>query len=131
LHLRPRTNGTSRHSLLLGLLLCACLIAQTLGLVHRVQHGTAASQRLLAATATATAASPQPHGDGHLHLFAGHARASDCQLFDHLGVAELLAGVPMLAVAALRAPRALMGAQAGVVARRTLAFQARAPPILR
>jgi hypothetical protein len=46
-------------------------------------------------------------------------------------VAELLAGVPMVAVAALRAPRALMGARAGVVARRTLAFQARAPPILR
>jgi hypothetical protein len=135
---RLRTNGTSRHSLLLGLLLCACLIAQTLGLVHRVQHGTAASQRLLAATATATAtatttatATATARGDGHLHLFAGHARASDCQLFDHLGVAELLAGVPMLAVAALRAPRAVMGARAGVVARRTLAFQARGPPVLR
>lgn len=133
LRLRPaRTTWTSRalrQPWLLDVLLCACLLAQTLGMVHRVQHGAPSSP--LVARAQAAAAADHAEAAHSLHLFAGHGQVSDCQLYDHLGVAELLAGVPALAVVALRAPQAVALAWCGVVVRRTWGFQARAPPVLR
>lgn len=122
--LRPRSVHAPRRSWLLGLLVCACLLAQTLGLVHRVQHGGRSAPEALAVASA-------PQADAHPHLFAGHARATDCQLYDHLGLAELLATAPLPALATVHAALAVARLPAGIAARLALAFQARAPPVLR
>lgn len=117
-----RASRAPLQGFLLGLLLCACLVAQTLGLVHRVAHGLPGERLALQAALPSTAATP---------LFTVHAHAADCLLYDHQGIADLLLGLPLLAPPALFAPLVSAVLQAGVAARVALAFQARAPPSLR
>lgn len=124
-HRRPRT---PLQGLLLGLLLCAWLTAQTLGLVHRGVHA-GALQALPQAQVASSAGSAAPHD--HRTLFAGHAHAADCQLFDHALAADLLAGLVTLAVPAVWAAHAQALRRDGVQARVDVPFQARAPPFLR
>lgn len=61
---------------LAGLLVCALLLAQMLGLLHRVQH---AGGLPLAARAET---------GWHASLFDTHHDASDCRLFDQLSHAD-------------------------------------------
>ena len=65
---------------LAGLLVCALLLTQALGLLHRVLH---------AGGPAAVHAVPALHGKGALEaLFAGHHGAGDCQIFDQLSHAD-------------------------------------------
>ncbi|CAN7630848.1 hypothetical protein LJR039_004747 [Pseudorhodoferax sp. LjRoot39] len=91
----------------LGLLLGVWLSAQTLALAHREVHGSASD-----------------------HFHAGHA-AADCQLYDHAGAADLLAGVPLLALPAMAEPAPLPTACPTPRAPASPPFQARGPPTLR
>jgi hypothetical protein len=91
----------------LGLLLGVWLSAQTLALAHREVHGSASD---------------------HFHL--GHA-AADCQLYDHAGAADLLAGPPLLALPAVVALAPLARPCPALRAPAPPPFQARGPPALR
>lgn len=91
----------------LGLLLCAWLAAQTLALAHREVHGNAAD-----------------------HFHVGHA-AADCQLYDHCGAADALAGVPLLALPTLAAPVPPAPGRQALRAPAPPPFLARGPPGLR
>ncbi len=125
---RTHTSRPPLQAFLLGLLLCACLVAQTLGLVHRVAHGLP-GERLARQVATALPATA--HDAGPSLLFAGHAHAADCLLYDQLGVADLLASVPVASLPAVLAPLVAAVLHAGVPARAARVFEARAPPFLR
>lgn len=125
---RTRTSRPPLQAFLLVLLLCACLVAQTLGLVHRVTHGLP-SERL--ALHVATSSATPAHAAGASQLFAGHTHATDCLLYDQLGVAYLLASVPAPSLPAALAPLVAAVLHAGVQARAARAFEARAPPFLR
>ena len=91
----------------LGLLLGVWLSAQTLALAHREVHGAASD---------------------HFHI--GHATA-DCQLYDHAGAADLLAGLPQLALPAVAALAPLASPCPALRAPAPPPFQARGPPALR
>lgn len=91
----------------LGLLLCVWLGAQTLALAHREVHGSAAD-----------------------HFHAGHA-AAECQLYDHAGAADVLAGVVLLALPALATPVPLAAGRQVLRAPAPPPFLARGPPGLR
>jgi len=65
---------------LVGLLVCALLPTQALGLLHRVKHANGPT-------------SSQAEPSGHIHgvsetLFAQHRDAGDCQIFDQLSHAD-------------------------------------------
>jgi hypothetical protein len=60
-----------------GLLVCALLLAQALGLLHRVQH-----------TDGAPTVHAQPAHGTLETLFAQHYDAGDCQIFDQLSHAD-------------------------------------------
>ena len=77
--LRRHTSSSLRRPLA-GLLVCAMLLAQALGLAHRIQHG-GGTQRLAAA---AGADVPQLRSS----WFATHHDAADCRLFDQLSHAD-------------------------------------------
>ena len=91
----------------LGLLLGVWLAAQTLALAHREVHGSASD-----------------------HFHVGHATV-DCQLYDHAGAADLLAGLPLLALPALAAMAPLASPCPALRAPAPPPFQARGPPALR
>lgn len=105
--LRPLHRHAGRPLWWLGLLLGVWLAAQTLALAHREVHSGA--------------------GD---RFHAGHA-AADCQLYDHAGAADLLAPMPLLALAVFGAPmpRVLLGRARHAPA--APPFLARGPPALR
>ncbi|MFT3721308.1 hypothetical protein [Pseudorhodoferax sp.] len=104
---------THRPGWLLGLLLCAWLAAQTLGLAHRELHAPAPGAAAQVAGA---------HGD------AFHAAGSDCRLYDQAGLADLLAcaALPDLPAAAIPVPAALP--RPALRARPAPPFHARGPP---
>lgn len=91
----------------LGLLLGVWLAAQTLALAHREVHGSPSD-----------------------HFHAGHA-AAECQLYDHAGAADVLAGVPLLVLPTVVALAPLVSPSPGLRAPAPPPFQARGPPALR
>lgn len=91
----------------LGLLLGVWLSAQTLALAHREVHS----------------------GSGD-RFHAGHA-AADCQLYDHGGAADLLVGLPQLALASFGAPAPRPTPAPALRASAPPPFLARGPPALR
>lgn len=111
----------------------ALLVAQTLGLAHRVVHPGGA---------VAGVEHTHAHTHGHEHesghhpsllaaLFAGHDEAPDCRLYDQLSHADLLPALPV-AVPALHPPALQLACHAaGFVARRSALFDARGPPPIR
>ena len=116
---------------LLCLLLSAVVLAQALGLMHRVVHLPNAPAQLHQQSG---------HGHGHDHaqaheavwvadLFAGHADDSSCRLFDPLNHegAPVVPAVSLPAVAALFFLDVLQG---DFVARWAALFDARGPPLL-
>lgn len=117
---------------LLGALLAAMVLAQALGLVHRIVH--------LPAAAGAGVPALHAHG-GHAHqadahegllsgLFGGHSDDSTCRLFDAMGHDGAPAMVAFAApvLAALFFLDLLHG---DFVARWAALFDARGPPPLR
>ncbi len=109
-------------------LLSAVILAQTLGWMHRSVHGV---PHLAAPGATATAAPSANSGHAHAHgverLFAGHGKASDCQLLDASTQAD---GPPPAAATLAPVPVAALLAviPIGLIARQALAACARGPP---
>jgi len=71
---------------LAGLLLCALLLTQALGVLHRTQH---ADGPPVALADHAQPAEHAAHGHGVFEaLFAQHHDAGDCQIFDQLSHAD-------------------------------------------
>ncbi|WP_034399802.1 hypothetical protein [Delftia acidovorans] len=112
---------------LAALLICACLVAQTLGMLHRLQH----------AGGPAHAPTELARGNTHIadlgtldRLFGEHHLASDCRLYDHLSAAEIVLGALALPPAMWRSAWLRPVPSLGVSLRATLAFQARGPPLL-
>jgi hypothetical protein len=112
----------------LCLLLAAVVLAQALGLMHRVVH-------LPNAPAQLDQRSGHGHGHAHAHeagwvasLFAGHADDSSCRLFDPLNH-EAAPSVPVVALPAVAALFFLDAFQGDFVARWAALFDARGPPL--
>jgi hypothetical protein len=132
LHRPARLGRGGRVGVMLAVL--ALLLAQSLGLAHRVWHDPGHAHRLIAAAGT-----PQwnlkagPDCPEHAHHdggpFHGHEEGSaECRLLDQLAHADaLLAGAAATSVALL--PAAPAGLVPGSAEGRHLAaYQARAPP---
>lgn len=127
--------STRRHRAISPVLVltCALLWAQALGLAHRIVHGPqwSGGGHGLAQQA-AVDPSGQSDADGLLaSLFAGHQGDTDCRLFDQLGHADALPGVPSLALPVLL-PLFLDPAATVTVCHSGAAlFEARGPPMVR
>ena len=126
---RPPLNRPRR--LLAGTVLCALLLTQALGLMHRVWHAHGP------VPATASQAHAAPHGaTAHRHahehpferLFAHHHDQQDCKVFDQLTQAD--APGPALGAAGAEPMSATVLAPHAVPARTTqaAAYLARGPP---
>jgi len=106
---------------LVGLLVCALLLTQALGLLHRVKHADGPT-------------SWQAEPSGHMHgvsaaLFAQHRDAGDCQIFDQLSHAD---GVGLGFIAPGVMPPAqppARGLPTLRVAVKTAGYLARGPPV--
>jgi hypothetical protein len=72
--------------LLAGWLVCALLLTQGLGLLHRIMHAHGPAGA--AHAAHAAHADPVLHHGTLARLFAHHQDAADCQLFDQLSHAD-------------------------------------------
>lgn len=77
----------SPHRRPVGLLLCAMLLMQLVGLWHGVVH---AHGPLHSLHEGAHGADTRPHPTGLADLFAHHDDAADCQVFDQLSHADAL-----------------------------------------
>ena len=101
----------------------ALVLAQSLGLMHRITH--------FAALGSGGAQLSQPaEGKWVASLFRGHASDSDCRLYDPLNHE----GAPTVAVLALPLVLSsffLARLQGDVVARHAALFEARGPPASR
>jgi hypothetical protein len=125
------------------LLASALLLAQVLGLVHRVEHAPGAAQWLQDAAHTAAAVAEFHDGDAradvgthdqhsaqHTHDLAHHeAGDAECRLVDQLAHGDALCAAPAPAPAPALSP---VPVQAGAAQRLAqplrAAYQARAPP---
>lgn len=125
--------------------MAAALVAgPALGHMHRIVHGPHAHAHEHGPQAGAGHATHEakPAHDAHeargghdLHgvaaLFGVHDDDSTCRLFDQLGHADALPGVPLLALPLLLVPFLFRRFQRDAVARRAAPFDARGPPALR
>lgn len=125
---RPATPAPRRIALV-ALLFASLVIAQALGLMHRIAHmphgpGSTASWSQLSAPAN-------PAGASWLQkLFAGHQHDGDCDVYDQLGHADALTGAaPVVADAVFtQAPAAVH--RDWHLAAQSSGFLARGPPSL-
>ena len=114
---RPLRLYRLRPAWWLGLLLGAWLAAQTLGLAHREMHGLGLGAAVQAL--------------GQDDAFHGHHAPSDCRLYDHAGVADLLPCPAALVLPALAALAPVVSARPVLRAAPPPPFHARGPPALR
>jgi len=118
-----------RRIALVALLFASLVLAQALGLMHRIAH--LPQGHVPAAAWSQPSAQADPAGTGWLHkLFAGHRHDGDCDVYDQLGHGDALAAaVPMLADASFtQAPAALH--RGWHLAAQSSGFLARGPPSL-
>lgn len=108
-------------------LVLALVLAPALGQMHRAVHGDAAPALSAHSAHGGPHAAPGDQTSWVAALFSGH-HLVDCQLLDQLTLGDAPRSAPALAHAApATAPPA--GPPAHCSARRTAAFQARAPPL--
>ena len=118
---------TSRRfrSTIFSFVLLALMLAQTLGLVHRIVHSPLAAH----AAASAGAPSVQSGSDWLQALFSGHDTEQGCHLYDQLSHSDLIhvdvAVVPVLHVAPSHDPTI----PASHIAAQAAGFLARGPPL--
>jgi hypothetical protein len=74
--------SASPHRRIVGLLLCAMLLTQLLGLLHGVVHAAGPLQAMHRLAAT------PPEHSALESLFAHHDSVADCQVFDQLSQAD-------------------------------------------
>lgn len=120
---------------LLWILAFALVVAQAIGLMHRVVHGPQA----VIAHAYAEAHDSADAHDGHEHdhdhgalaaLFSGHDDDSTCRLFDPLNH-DAPPTVPVLAMPVALCSFFLQWAQGEALVRWAALFDARGPPSIR
>jgi hypothetical protein len=116
--------SSARRTALICAVLLALVLAQSLGLLHRLAHGWHASQAF-ALQADAHA------GDGLKGLFGGHAKDSGaCDLYDQLTHADALWSVPVLMLPALQPLSPAEPHASWHLAAQSAGFLARGPPAL-
>ncbi|HEX7441958.1 MAG TPA: hypothetical protein VF319_17885 [Caldimonas sp.] len=82
-----RASSARFRRTLFSVVLLALVLAQTLGLVHRIVHSPLA----LHSTAPSGAPPTRPVSDWLKALFAGHSTEQGCELYDQLGHADFVA----------------------------------------
>ena len=121
-------------------LLCALVLAQAQGLMHGIVHGhPEPAGHALHAPGLAPdhheAGSSQMHHvleqNWVLRLFGGHGEDATCRLFDQLGHADCLPGVPALVLPLQPAPRFVDIFEAQQPSLPPALIQARGPPPIR
>lgn len=110
-------------------LLVLVLLAQSLGQVHIVLHAATphadiSAERLLGRNDIA-----HEGGQWLSRLFAGHANASDCRLYDQVSHGDCMPTAALLMPVAMVAPVWTALFPASARARPTLRLRARSPPI--
>jgi hypothetical protein len=121
---------------LLWLVAIALVIAQGLGLVHRVVHGPQAGIAFAVAAKDAHEDDGHDHHHGHDHgwlaaLFSGHDDGTGtCRLFDAVG-SHIAPAVAALALPALLPPLFFQWAEGEALVRWAALFDARGPPSIR
>ena len=120
-------------------LLCALVLAQAQGLMHGIVHGHPEPARH--GLHAPGALDHGEVGDGRvrdgpglhwvLRLFSGHGDAPTCRLFDQLGHADCLPGVPALVLPLQPAPRFVDIFEAQQPSLPPALIQARSPPPVR
>lgn len=108
-------------------LVLALVLAPALGQMHRAVHGDAAPALSAHSAQGGAHAAPGDQTSWVAALFSGH-HLVDCQLLDQLTLGDAPRSAPALAHAA-PATAPPIGPPAHFSARRTAAFQARAPPL--
>ncbi|MET0311546.1 MAG: hypothetical protein ABW051_05805 [Burkholderiaceae bacterium] len=112
-------------------LLFAFLAMQTLGFMHRVEHGPA--HGLGAAVAAVAHEAAHAHSDDHGHagpgLFSSHDDGSpSCQVYDQLSHADFVAPAGACALPSVPPSFRILFFQGEAVARWATLFDARGPP---
>ena len=103
-------------------LLVALVLAQTLGLVHRIVHAPIGGYPAASASKAA--------GTGWLKaLFAGHSSEQGCDLYDQLSHADAVPEAPAAAFLVRGVDAVPTWHSVGQVAAQAAGFLARAPPL--
>ena len=131
-----RTLSRRLRAVLCAGLLLALVLAQTLGLVHRVVHAPLVLQGAAgAAHRVAPAPSEAPFAQGVKRglpaLFAGHVFEHGCDLYDQASHADMLGVAPLVAAAVDPRPLAPVRTQpTWQIAAAAAGFLARGPPVV-
>ena len=106
-----------------SILLVALVIAQTLGLVHRIVHAPIVGHPAVTAAASTNVGTAWMKA-----LFAGHSSEQGCDLYDQLSHADAVPPAPVAAIV-MHDIDAVPGWHSGVqVAAQAAGFLARGPP---
>lgn len=110
-------------------LVVSLLLAQTLGLLHAVQHGEPSTTRHTVVQAHAHAHESHHH-DGFLEqLFSSHSSSSDCRLYDQAGSSHALPSVAVAMLPIVLPPTVVALFHGEAIARWAALFNARGPPL--
>ena len=113
------------------MLACVLLIAQTLGMMHRVLHSPLAKQPGALVQMRVDGGVPAPVASVFAKLFSGHQDDSDCRVFDQLSHGDAFAAPPLLAVPLLACAFLLPFFHGEALRRWAALFDARGPPCVR
>ena len=104
-------------------LLLALILAQTLGLVHRIVHAPLGGHPAMSASASVSVET------GWLKaLFSGHSSEHGCDLYDQLSHADAVPPAPAAAILAPDRDAAVAWHSVGQVAAQAAGYLARGPP---
>ena len=104
-------------------LLLALVLAQTLGLVHRIVHAPLGGHPAMSASVSMTSST------GWLKaLFAGHSSEQGCDLYDQLSHADAVPQAPTTAILVPDCNAVLGWHSVGRVAAQAAGYLARGPP---
>lgn len=123
-----RAPGWGGGRMLLAWLLCALLAAPLLGRLHALAHPGVQAHGAHGAHSVQKRAPGEPAAHTLAHLLAEHPSSADCQLFDHLALAD---AAPSAAGATASPPPPALPVQAARTAPATAhaaQYHARGPP---
>lgn len=123
--MRPAAPTQARRHAFIGVMVAALVLAQTLGLVHRVLAGHGVPTTVPAAAAQATC---DPWTTLFKAAFAGHHDDRDCRVFDQSASSDLAIGTWTGADAPTATLEVVAWRPVWHVAAPASAFRARGPP---